>query len=141
MKTNTKKQKKKLIITITAVVLAAWLVVSLAYSAVILVTEKNRCLREADISSVNYFNAISHDPTSLYFHTNAVKNGWNIFDLEKSDEIGNLKSVDNNIFNTDIHIVFETNSEDIIPNYDTDKEIYTSIDGIDEKGYQKKFMV
>lgn len=139
MKTNTKKQKKKLIITITAVVLAAWLVVSLAYSAVILVTEKNRCLREADISSVNYFNAISpYDPTSLYFHTNTVKNGWTNFDLEKSDEIGNLKSVDNNIFNTDIHIVFETNSEDIIPNYDTDKEIYTSMDGIDEKGYPKK---
>lgn len=139
MKTNTKKQKKKLIITITAVVLAAWLVVSLAYSAVILFAEKNRCLREADISSVNYFNAISpYDPTSLYFHTNAVKNGWNNFDLEKSDEIGNLKSVDNNIFNTDIHIVFETNSEDIIPSYDTDKEIYTSMDGIDEKGYPKK---
>lgn len=138
MKNKYRKQKRNIIIKITAVLFAVWLIVSVAFSAIALTLEKNKQISQCttDFNDLTYRISVSSNPTynSLCSLINTIKTNYaGEYFVTQGYMMPEIKYGTDGAYDSNVHILAYVTSGD--ENYqaeplvimDTDKEIYLTL--------------
>ena len=117
MKAKLKKQRRRLIWRIFAVLFSVWLVVSCAYSGIILKTNNDKLINSAELAFWNLSESIS---TYSYLDIYLQKENFSYY----SSSDGKSEHNPSDRFSTDIHITLKYSDTPQKALVDTDKDIF-----------------